>query len=666
MRIKGFNKAIKPEKNKLSMANKDIYNYSKNKRVEGNFKDLKNIKLLEQGIIAKPHTAPYKIHRYFARRPWNVFNQLINIFSSGSDIVLDPFCGGGVTIYEGIRLGRKVVGFDLNPLAIFIVNNMINKNVDLRGLNKDFQILSDYLEDLYSPYEAVEYPSQQKTLIEKKKFTDWYELAHVIYCNYCNEKIVLSNKNKLRNGRYICKNINCKVNRNNGVFVEPKNCKRDGYQYLFSVTTIPDSRKRIIKELDESDQKRIKDHIQFLKDEIKKNKIAIPQDKIPLNWDRQNEDLLKRKNIHTFQDLFTKRNLYVILLLLSRIKTLKTSKENNEILRFVFSNSLRDTNIMAFTNENWQSGRPTTWAKHAYWIPSQFCELNVLYAFKKSFKAIERALRFNEKQPYFIKKAKSFKEILKNKNYYVVNDSLDNSDIPKNKIDAVITDPPYGSNVQYLELSHFWYVWNRDLYPKKKLDFSKEAVKNRKRNFPGAKSYYDYEENLYKVFRRAFHVLKDNKYMVMTFNNRDINAWLALLISIFRAGFSLEEGGLYFQDGIKNYKQTAHTKAEGSPYGDFIYVFKKSTDRYPPNNHMNQDELLKLIEEPVRRYLQTFKEYSIDRNEIKRIIFLKIIPYIERFVKSNLQIGEKHNLYDIFKRDFLKELYKKILVARYD
>ena len=51
-------------------------------------------------IVAKAHTPPYKIHKYFARRPHNVFNQLIENFTSPGEIILDPFCGGGVTIYE--------------------------------------------------------------------------------------------------------------------------------------------------------------------------------------------------------------------------------------------------------------------------------------------------------------------------------------------------------------------------------------------------------------------------------------------------------------------------------------------------------------------------------------------------------------------------------------
>ena len=64
-------------------------------------------------------------------------------------------------------------------------------------------------------------------------------------------------------------------------------------------------------------------------------------------------------------------------------------------------------------------------------------------------------------------------------------------------------------------------------------------------------------------------------YAMAAFNNKDVTAWLSLLFSIFKSGFTLEIGNIYFQDGVKNYKQTSHTKSKGSPYGDFIYSFQK-------------------------------------------------------------------------------------------
>ena len=79
-------------------------------------------------------------------------------------------------------------------------------------------------------------------------------------------------------------------------------------------------------------------------------------------------------------------------------------------------------------------------------------------------------------------KTEQFEELTSSKNSFLLfSDSISNIDIPENSIDAIVTDPPYGSNVQYLELSHFWYVWNKDIYNQSEINFDKEAVSNRKR-----------------------------------------------------------------------------------------------------------------------------------------------------------------------------------------
>ena len=40
--------------------------------------------------------------------------------------------------------------------------------------------------------------------------------------------------------------------------------------------------------------------------------------------------------------------------------------------------------------------------------------------------------------------------------------------------------------------------------------------------------------------------------------------------------FVLKKIQFFFQKGVENYKHTSHTKAKGSPYGDFIFIFEKS------------------------------------------------------------------------------------------
>lgn len=97
---------------------------------------------------------------------------------------------------------------------------------------------------------------------------------------------------------------------------------------------------------------------------------------------------------------------------------------------------------------------------------------------------------------------------------------------PDESVDAVITDPPYGSNVQYAELSVIWNAWyaiyrglDRCVYKEE------EAVVSRKSNYKGAKDENDYEELLYEVYSESARVLKPGGYLVFTFNNKNIKVW---------------------------------------------------------------------------------------------------------------------------------------------
>jgi len=595
-------------------------------------------------VKALPHTAPYKIHKYFARRPWNVFKSLIEAYSSPGDLILDPFCGGGVTVYEGLRLGRKVVGCDLNPLSTFIVSNMIKQPRDFEELTGAFEDCCVLLNSIYGNYSLL---TNEGTFQ-----VDWCELAFEVLCDACGTRNVLKNDRRIKNGVYKCENLSCQsaVSKNKGFTT--RQATRVGYKYLFCIGKRGKERRSFA--VDNRVDEMLGHHLEFLRDLIKREKIEVPQDLIPIDWDRQFEDGLKNKNIVYFQDLFTERNLLISLLLLKRIQRFenKISRHNYELLRLAFSNTVKDTNIMSFTNEAWQSGNPTTWSKHAYWIPNQFCEVNVLQAFSKAFAKVKASLEFNFRQPLAGEKKGDLAKLRSSEGgVLILNDSVANCEIPSNSIDAIITDPPYGSNVQYLELSHFWYPWNRDLYEAPPR-FAEEAVANRKKGFKGAKSMYDYEENLFKVFKECHEVLKNDGFMVMTFNNKNMNAWLALMFAVFRAGFSLERDGLIFQDGVKNYKQTAHTRFEGAPYGDFIYTFKKSYSA-PIRAYSREQDFFADINSIFKSYIEPGLE---NRNEVVVNMLLAAVPAIESFAKSYLR-DNKHYLYSKFADNFLEELY---------
>ena len=109
----------------------------------------------------------YKMHRWFARRASCVFRaillgalkpawksdgtavDLMEEFyrnhgddpDTAGEVVLDPFMGGGTTVVEALRLGCRVVGIDLNPVAWFIVKSEIEP-VDLAALQEAFKRLA--------------------------------------------------------------------------------------------------------------------------------------------------------------------------------------------------------------------------------------------------------------------------------------------------------------------------------------------------------------------------------------------------------------------------------------------------------------------------------------------------------------------------------------------
>ena len=111
----------------------------------------KTFKHINFAVNPKPHTSMYLMHKYWARKPYNVVSQYIENYTKKGDIVLDPFCGSGPTPIEAIKLGRKAVGTDLNPLAIRITQ-MTAIPVEITEIEDIFnEIISckDKIDELY-------------------------------------------------------------------------------------------------------------------------------------------------------------------------------------------------------------------------------------------------------------------------------------------------------------------------------------------------------------------------------------------------------------------------------------------------------------------------------------------------------------------------------------
>lgn len=83
----------------------------------------------------------YEMHKYWGKKPSNDLKILIQKFSSEGDTILDPFSGYGVFCCEAYLLNRNVISNDLNPIANFINNQLLSKDVDLEKLEKEWKII---------------------------------------------------------------------------------------------------------------------------------------------------------------------------------------------------------------------------------------------------------------------------------------------------------------------------------------------------------------------------------------------------------------------------------------------------------------------------------------------------------------------------------------------
>ncbi len=604
------------------------------------------IKPIKTSIIAKGHTSQYRMHKYFARRPYNVFNHIIKHYTKKGDIVLDCFCGGGVTIFESASLGRKPVGVDLNPLATFITRmQMFNGDID--ELSEFYNRFLAAMKKKYGDWYNVVFDDDEGTAI-------WTEWAYTVTCPDCGETIELTENNKVSNGVYSCPNNKC----SNHTGVKRVLCNQSEsipirVFYRSKKDNTEKCRKVSISNItafQNNDFKSILNSLEYK-----------PQFTIPDTWDRQYEDKLFEKGVLTYSDFFTLRNYTLNCLIFNDIMKMKgtTTSILNEYLYFLFSSSLRYTNNMTRVTDNWEGGKPTAMDKHAFWLPNQYVETNILDIIEKRAKALINGCAFSaDNLPSDLVEVENFEDIGLKNSFMVMNRSSTELPLPDECIDVIITDPPYGSNVQYAELSTIWNAWysiynNLDNYIYK----DEEAVVNRKQKFVGAKTEEDYERLLNGVFTEGARVLKSGGYLVFTFNNKNIKVWIAMLKAVATAGFYLPEDGVIFQDYIDSYKNTAHLRFSGNIQGDFIYSFKKgSIDIQDFSGETLKNIIDKTVDETVRKLYRRRRQYTTPDlyQRIMGKLSSKLMQYIVWCVGNDINIEDVSELSNAYLENRLK------------
>jgi len=117
--------------------------------------DKKVLKLKKILSRIKPeHDTPVGlIHPYWARKPLNIINAIVETLSKPGDVVLDPFMGSGTIIFSALSLKRHAIGIDINPLSKFIVENILKLNVQSQEKKDDaLTFKNEMFEKIYPWY----------------------------------------------------------------------------------------------------------------------------------------------------------------------------------------------------------------------------------------------------------------------------------------------------------------------------------------------------------------------------------------------------------------------------------------------------------------------------------------------------------------------------------
>ncbi len=166
--------------------------------------------------------------------------------------------------------------------------------------------------------------------------------------------------------------------------------------------------------------------------------------------------------------------------------------------------------------------------------------------------------------------------------------STELNELATSSIDLVITDPPFGGLLHYSELSDFFYVWLRLALKSKYPPYfdaehtpkSLEAVANRAREPEDPDGFY--QRLLTQCWREAHRILKPSGLLAFTFHHSADEPWVAVLESLFDAGFYLEATYPIRSDETKGDGAKPGTFGSQTIEYDIIHVCRKRTEEPKP------------------------------------------------------------------------------------
>lgn len=416
------------------------------------------------------------------------------------------------------------------------------------------------------------FPSYAITRLNRKNFENYN------ICPKCGE-IVRGNENFLscrkcgcnfekdrgnyKGRNFICSNCNEKSNLVRDVMKKRRGpLTSDMYviQYYDSET-----REKGFKVPDKEDLDKYNKIKKRNEEQNKKGIWFVPQSKIPPGY---NTKQVQNHNYKYWNQMFNDRQLYCLSRLLEEINKI-TNSIIKELFLCIFSNTINANNMFCIYNAQCGKIEPLFGDHHMAPVINPV-ENNVWGtrfgrgSFIKYFRVLIQSKQFNctpyeriviggknkniilKNEKFSSELTNSFDELIaSDKNAILKCGSAENlSFLPSNSVDAVITDPPYYSAINYGEISEFFYTWSRlilkneyDFFKSEHISSDNEVTVNETKGI----TKEAFITKLSKCFKEIKRVLKENSPMILTYNSSSPKGWYVLIQSIMNAGFIIEK-----------------------------------------------------------------------------------------------------------------------------
>jgi DNA modification methylase len=263
-------------------------------------------------------------------------------------------------------------------------------------------------------------------------------------------------------------------------------------------------------------------------------------------------------DVRTIEELFTPKQLAELGLLKHLIQRIRNEDLKNSFL-LAFSSTITKINLTYHpsTTRGDNAGDSAAFRYYRYRVAPAPVDLDVFETFRIKVKKLIAAKK--EMGGIMTPEIAQGADIRKGT-------ATDLSFVQNESVDYIYTDPPYGANIPYLDLSIMWNEWLG--LPVTEEDYKLEAIEGGERR----KTKSDYSQLIEASIKEMYRVLKYDRWMSFVFQHKDPAYWHLIVDAAEKAGFE------YMGTVTQKVGQTSFKKRQ-NPFtilhGQLIINFRK-------------------------------------------------------------------------------------------